>query len=40
MALALKTLDRPRAAQVSRELVAKANYEDVAKVFVDAVFLR
>jgi glycosyltransferase involved in cell wall biosynthesis len=34
--LALGTIDRNVSTQVSRELVMKANYRDVAKVFADA----
>jgi len=37
LALALTTIDRATATRVSRELVMKANYRDVAKVFADAV---
>jgi glycosyltransferase involved in cell wall biosynthesis len=37
MALALTTIDRVTSTCVSRELVMKANYRDIAKVFADAV---
>jgi glycosyltransferase involved in cell wall biosynthesis len=37
MVLALTTLDRETSTRVSRELVKKANYQDVAMVFADAV---
>jgi glycosyltransferase involved in cell wall biosynthesis len=37
MELALTAIDRETSTRVSRELVMKANYQDVAKVFADAV---
>jgi glycosyltransferase involved in cell wall biosynthesis len=37
MALALTTIDRETSTRVSRELAMKANYRDVAKVFVEAL---
>ncbi len=36
LAMALTALDRPTATRASRELVAKANYDDVAQVFLNA----
>ncbi|TKB73749.1 MAG: glycosyltransferase family 4 protein [Nitrospira sp.] len=39
MALALTTIDRTTSTCVSRKLVMKATYQDVAKVFADAVII-